>query len=140
MTIKRRYFLFAVVAGLIGARFLISSDEKSIIAVLRKRLDYLRLDEEGLRAFAADLAAKHKIASSRLRWVSAAGFLYDHFNSFGSNALAHGVLHGEERIVTDYLLSSDFFVNGQDETRVVKYLGFFDPMKACANPFARRVG
>lgn len=137
--IKRRHVLLAAVVGLVGTRFLVSSDEKSIIAVLRKRLDYLRLDEAGLHAFAADLAGKHKIASSRLRWVSSFGPLYAHLNSLGTNALAHAVRHGEERIVTDYLLSSDFFINGQDETHLVKYLGFYDPMKACANPFARRV-
>jgi len=140
--IKRRYLLLAGIAGLAslaGIRFARSSDESAIMTVLRKRLDYLRLDEGGLVAYARDLAATHRIASSRLRWVEMVGPLYKNFDSLGRNSIAHSLRHGEERIVSTYLLSSDFFINGQDESRVVRYLGFYDPLKACGNPFARRM-
>jgi hypothetical protein len=137
--IKRRYILLGAIAGIVGVRFALSSDEGAILAVLRKRLDYLQLDEEGLLSYARDLADSHRIASFRLRWVQMIGPLYTHFDSLGRNPIAHSVRHGEERIVSTYLLSSDFFINGQDESRLVRYLGFYDPLKACANPFARRM-
>lgn len=137
--IKRRYILLTAIAGIVGFRFALSSDEGAIVAVLRKRLDYLHLEENGLLMYARDLAATHRIASYRLRCVQMIGPLYTRFNSLGRNAIAHSVRHGEERIVTIYLLSSDFFVNGQDESRLVRYLGFYDPLIACANPFARRM-
>jgi len=41
--------------------------------------------------------------------------------------------------VTQYLISSDFFKNGADKNRTVNYLGYYDPMVACNNPFARPV-
>jgi hypothetical protein len=140
--IKRRHVLLtaiAGIAGIVGVRFALSSDEDAILAVLRKRLDYLQLEERGLKAYARDLAASHRIASIRLRWVQMIGPLYTKFDSLGRNPIAHSVRHGEERIVSTYLLSSDFFVNGQDESQIVRYLGFYDPLRACANPFARRM-
>jgi hypothetical protein len=43
----------------------------------------------------------------------------------------------DEAVVTAFLLSSDFFQNGADETRTVRYLAYYDPYKyACGNPFA----
>jgi hypothetical protein len=138
--IKRRYFVLAVLAGAAAIRFAFSSEAASIVAVLRKRLDYLRLDDAGVHSFARDLAALHRMSSSRLRLVSALGPLYSQVDSAKDSVLVNGIRHGEERIVTTYLLSSDFFSHGQDESRVVNYLGIYDPFRACGNPFARPVG
>jgi hypothetical protein len=138
---RRNVFLLGLtgIAGLVGLRLAISSDEDAITDVLRKRLAHLLLDEQGLKTFARDLASKHKVASSRLLLVSAAAPIYSRISFDGQSALSHSIRHGEERIVTDYLLSTDFFINGADESRLIRYLGYFDPMKACANPFARRL-
>jgi hypothetical protein len=44
----------------------------------------------------------------------------------------------EDRIVSRFLLGSDFFRKGSDRSRRVRYLGLWDPYQApCANPFAR---
>ena len=44
----------------------------------------------------------------------------------------------EERICAAFLMSSDFFTNGADETRPVRYLALYEPTKVgCTNPFAR---
>jgi hypothetical protein len=105
---------------------------------LRKRLGYLRLDETGVQQFAKDLAAKGQLSTLRLRLLPAAGPLYSDLALSGHSALENGIRHGEERVVTMFLLSSDFFKSGMDETRVVQYLGYYDPLQACGNPFARR--
>jgi hypothetical protein len=143
---SRRQFLAAGTAGLTGLvtwRYIRSSDEDAIIAVLNKRLDYLLLDVDGLHAFAGDLAAQKVISSNKLRMLDAAGPIYTQLSvtSYG-NALTHAVRHGEERIVSLYLLSSDFFLTGADETRIVRYHGYYDPIRKfhpCSNPFARPI-
>ena len=143
---KRRQFLAAGIAGVTGLmtwRFIRSSDENAIIAVLQKRLDYLLLDENGLHAFARDLIAQRIIARNKLRMLDVAGPIYTQLSvtSYG-NALTHAVRHGEERIVSLYLLSSDFFLTGADETRMVRYLGYYDPIRnprPSSNPFARPI-
>jgi hypothetical protein len=140
--IRRRYLLLGGLAGVVGfagLRLAFTSDEDSIAAILHKRLDYLKLDADGVRAFARDLAAKHSISSVRLRSVGAMGPLYGELDPTRRDFLSNGIRHGEERVVTGYLLSSDFFLNGSDESRIVRYLGFYDPLHACGNPFARRV-
>ncbi len=41
------------------------------------------------------------------------------------------------RIVGDFLLATDFFVNKMDETREIKYIGLYDPyLRPCQNPFS----
>jgi hypothetical protein len=38
---------------------------------------------------------------------------------------------------TRYLMSTDFFRTGADESRTVRYVGFYDPDETpCSNPFA----
>lgn len=117
--------------------------EREIVSVLHRRLDFLTLDEEGVRAFARDQAAatfSKKIPTwTRLRY---------HFLSVGAPSFARfyrsadhrsRVAQLEDTLVSTYLLSSDFFTNGADESRTVKYVAYFDPMRACQDPFARPV-
>ncbi len=69
-----------------------------------------------MRAFARDMVARKVIASNRLHAILAAGPLYSKLALTDDNALDRSVHHGEERITTAYLLSSDFFLNGTDAT------------------------
>jgi hypothetical protein len=40
-------------------------------------------------------------------------------------------------ITQEYLLSTDFFRNKMDESRIVKYIGFYNPYQMpCTNPFS----
>jgi len=137
---KRRHFVLAAAVGLggaLGLRFALSKDESAIVKTIYKKLDYLKLEAAGVRSFARDLAAHGVISSSRLLIIDAAGPLYTHFEMPKSNKLGNLIRHGEDRVVTLYLMSSDFFKNGADESRVVQYLGYYDPLVACNNPFAR---
>jgi len=139
---RRRTFLIAsatAACGVVGWRLLTSSDEDAVIKVVYKRLGYLRLDDDGVHRFAADLRARNVISKFRLRVIDAAGPLYTGHALSPDSRLAHALHHGEDRVTTQYLISTDFLVNGCDKQRIVKYLGYYDPMVPCNNPFARSV-
>jgi hypothetical protein len=138
---RRRVFLLSGLGALAAASVWLyfgASANETIAMVLRRRLDYLTLDPAGVRRFAVDLLAKHGISHAKIHLLSAIRPAYSrHDLSSGKNSLAYLLRHGEDRIVGSFLISSDFFLNGADETRVVKYLGLIDSRRACANPFAR---
>ena len=140
---KRRVFIGAAVLGLAavaGWRVISGKNENAITKVLHKKLGYLILDPLGVEHFAKDFAARKIISSMKLHAIDAAGVLYTHLGLDANNKLFDAIKYGEDRIVTAYLISSDFFINGADDTRLVKYLGYFDPLRACGNPFARPPG
>jgi hypothetical protein len=139
---QRRLFLLSGLGALSGAGawlYFGAGPTEAIAMVLRKRLDYLTLDPDGVRRFAGDLLARNGLSSAKMHLLSALRPLYPrHALSSGNNAAAYMLRHGEDRIVGSFLISSDFFRNGADETRVVRYLGLLDARRACANPFARQ--
>jgi hypothetical protein len=139
---KRRVFLIsaaAAVGTVIGWRLTGSRQQAAIAKVLYKRLDYLKLDAGGVRRFAEDLSSRKVISSLRLRILDAAGELYTGATPAAGGRIDRALRHGEDRIVTQYLISSDFFTHGADKTRTINYFGYYDPLVACNNPFARPV-
>jgi hypothetical protein len=139
MITRRQLVLVAggIVGGYAGWRYFGSSDQEAFVTVVRRRLDYLKLDLDGVNAFARDMAAAHAISDGRLRFLNVVKPLYDHVSLSTKSRIGSALRHGEERVVTNYLLSSDFLINGADESRVVRYLGYYNPMRACGNPFAQ---
>lgn len=149
--IQRRKFLLGglAVVGITGLGawgFGRSVIESQIVALLRKHLRYLTLDEEGLRSYAKDQTTRilaKRVSISRMRYhvVSSFGTSYARFAR--SSDTASGIARARhavvQAVVTTYLLSSDFFLHGSNETRTVHYLGYYDPMRACGNPFARPI-
>ena len=138
---QRRTFLTSMLAltgGVLGWKLGFGNDSEAIARVLQKRLPYLRLDPHGVERFCRDMTATGKISRFRLRLIHAAGAVYSSFEPPDGSRLDRMMRHGEDRIVTDYLLSSDFFRHGADTSRTVQYLGFYDPLVACNNPFACR--
>jgi len=97
----------------------------SVIAqVLERNLGYLQSREEDRERFARDFALEAPMAEAhlteRVRW---------------SGARIEAL---EERICATFLMSSDFFRNGADESRPVRYLALYQPPRVgCTNPFAR---
>jgi hypothetical protein len=76
---------------------------------VRERFHYLRLEPEGVRAFARDFTSRNRGVSRFQRPKT------DPFEQF--------------------LLSTDFFRNGGDETRTIRYVALFDPyLNPCWNP------
>jgi hypothetical protein len=137
---KRRMFVlsgFAVILGGAAVRIALSDKYAAVAKILHKRLDYLTLDPQGVAQFAQDIVADG-ISGSKMILVDAMGPLYTDTQLSPDDKIGATVRHGEDRVVTQYLLSSDLFINGADTSRIVRYRGYYNPMVACAgNPFAR---
>jgi hypothetical protein len=112
--VTRRALLLALVAMLVGglvrwARELRGrSAEGSLERRLLAHLDYLPIDGEVVGAFARDYRAD-------------------------ATRLARG--EAIEPIASRFLLSTDFFQNGADESRPLRYVTYYDPYRSpCYNP------
>jgi hypothetical protein len=143
---SRRGFLlgglgFVGVLGLGAWGFGRAAFEAEIVSVLRRRLSFLKLNQDGLHAYARDQATalfNKKIPTwNRLRYhfLSAVAPSFKRF--YRSSDKRSRLARVEDSIVSTYLLSSDFFLNHADESRTVNYVAYYDPMHPCQNPFAR---
>lgn len=127
---KRRRFL--ITAGLGGAvvaltfgKFFTTPFEEAAEIIIRRELYFLRLDGQGLKNFAADYsAAKHRNYK----------LIVKGYSLIGISAAQSGKVH---QLVSQYLLSTDFFRNRMDESRLIKYLALYNPYtNPCAHPFS----
>jgi hypothetical protein len=142
---KRRRFLLgglgvAALAGLGAWGFGPLIAESEIVSLVRRRLAFLKLDEAGLHAFAKDQTAA--LLAKRPTWNRMKyHFLSVFSHSFTRYNVSNDKRSRSERLADSlsqtYLLSSDFFVNGAQVSRVVQYRSLYDPMVPCGNPFAR---
>jgi hypothetical protein len=144
--IKRRTFLLGglgviVVAGLgvIGVGPVAARAQ--IASLVRTRLGFLKLDEAGLNEFAKDqvsaLLAKRPTWN---RWKYHFLVIFTRqFSQYGgfSNDKRTRMQRMADNFSTLYLLSSDFFPNGADESRTIQYTGLYDSLVPCSSPFAR---
>jgi hypothetical protein len=112
-----------------------------IASILRRRLGFLKLDEGGVRAFAKDQTKAtfdKKIPTwNRMRYHLLASGASSFKRFYRSAETRSRIGRFEDTLVSTYLLSSDFFWNGSDESRKVSYVAYYDPIRACQNPFAR---
>jgi hypothetical protein len=125
--------------GVVGAEI----SESEIAAGIRRRLSFLHFDDAGLHRFARDYEGV--MLQKRPSWYR---WKY-HFHSLFSKppAAQWGISndtrsrrdHLEDDLATLFLLSSDFFANGADESRTIQYVQFYDPMRPCNDWFARPV-
>jgi hypothetical protein len=142
---KRRGFLIGgvslVAAAALGFFAMEIASEWEVAHGVRKKLPWLKLDDAGVREFAKAHVAE--LLAKRPTWYR---WKYHFHQLFVHPAARWGISTDtrsrrdrlEDNFATIYLLSSDFFVNGSDESRLVKYVALYDPMRACGSPFARR--
>ena len=143
--IKRRTFLLGglgviLVAGLgvIGVGPVAAQAE--IASLVRRRLNFLKMDEAGLEQFAKDQVSA--LLAKRPTWnrwkYHLLSIFTRQFAQYGtSNDTRTRMQHTADNFATLYLLSSDFFVNGADESSTIQYTGLYDSLRACSSPFAR---
>jgi len=132
-SMKRRNFILltGVATGMViipPSLYFISPDLKKYAKMLINReLSYLKLDPKGLDLYIEDYfknSANNTL--STIKWKILYFLGYDSKNSERINDL-----------LKFYLLSTDFFVNGKDIYKPVKYIGIFDPYKSpIPNPYS----
>jgi hypothetical protein len=143
---KRRTFLLGglgviVVAGLGVIGIGPVAARSQVASLVRKRLSFLKLDEAGLQQFAHDQVAT--LLAKRPTWnrwkYHFLVIFTKQFSQYGgySNDKRTRMQRLADNLSTLYLLSSDFFVNGADESRTIEYTGLYDSLVPCSSPFAR---
>jgi hypothetical protein len=131
----------------VGVGGAVIAGELEIAAGVRRRLGFLRLDAGGVHAFARDYLHSETlyVGSMLAQRPSWSRWKFRMHSMVRGPVDRLGLSHDartrrrrlEEAWATLFLLSSDFFATGADAARVVRYVGLFDPMRACGNPFAR---
>ena len=116
-----------------------SSEEGDVDEIIKERLPYLKLDSKGVNVFAKDLVQRHIISVCKLRLIEMVVPVCIQVSlHIGVNAQAHHFKHSGVRIVSMYLLSTDYFQNGYDESKIVCHLEFYAPfekLKSCQTTF-----
>ena len=143
--LSRRKFIFATLlsgVSLYTAGWWIFKVRKRdatdiIVAILKKRLGYLKVDNSDLEKFASDF---QQIISPKRRyfgsWSGIISPIYRAVDIFNATPYSEEFRSFEEFAVTLFLLSSDFFHYGADLDRKTKYTKLFDPYEnGCDNPF-----
>jgi hypothetical protein len=143
--VKRRGFLIGLGLAAVAALGVWGADiatESEIVSGVRRRLPFLKFDEAGLHAFAKDYI--RTLLAKRPSWYR---WKYHIHTLFSKPAARWGISSDkrsrrerlEDYFATVFLLSSDLFTSGADESRTIQYVSLYDPIRACGNPFARPV-
>lgn len=140
---SRRTILLGSLAGLVGARFLYKwywGDPAQVIeAILARRLGHIRTEAKAFSAFSTQYLKARKEHEEQLRHLSTASLFLHFFSPYSWVGSRHPLRRLENNVVSMFLLSTDFFENGADESRLVKYVAFYDPTAAiCRNPFVNK--
>ena len=148
-TVSRRGFLKAaalviVAAGVSVVGLLLmplsrgTRGSQTIVDILHARFPYLRLDSDGSERFAKDFVARltgseQRDLASLARLLAVSGW-----TGFRLPGIARRIEEFGDKASSSFLLGSDFFRHDADESRVVRYLGYYDPYTTrCRNPMAR---
>lgn len=114
-----------VVTALASAKFLMTSFEDSAEHLIKRELHFLKLDDEGIKAFVKEYAA------ARDRYYK---LILKSYGILRIDSNQSGKVH---QLVSTYLLSTDFFEKNMDESRIIRFVGLYDPyLRPCAHPFA----
>lgn len=110
-----------------------------VVSVLRRRLGFLDITEETYAKFAEDYMVFRAAFDSQLTKLSILATPLRFISPYSLMQIDHPLVRLEDNIVSQFLLSTDFFQQGQDEKRKLNYLGFYDPSnRPCANPFHKQ--
>jgi hypothetical protein len=108
-----------------------------VLAVLRKHLGYLKVQEGDFERFASEFRPSYG-NDPRVSWAGIAAPIYAWTDLRRLVPRATRFHRFEEDVVGSFLMSTDFFWRGADETREIVYMGYGPPYRRpCQNPFAR---
>lgn len=140
---KRRQLLIgggvavaASAAGL-GALYGAARGEDTIEAVLRRRLGPLKYQDADLRRFSQEYVIFRSSHRQQLRLLATLAGLYRVATPYPLLSMGSSLARLENNIVSNFLLATDFFDNGADLSRPLRYTGLHDPyLRPCRRIFA----
>ena len=146
MRLRRRRFLLlgaggaAVIATGYGVARWYRGDPKSVIvAILERRVGYLQVDHASFERFAVKYLETRNEHRRELALMALFSLPYRYVTPYPFLKQGHSLRRLESNVVSRYLLSTDFFEHGADESRSIRYVEFHDPYStACRNPFVPR--
>ena len=111
-----------------------------IIAILKRRVGYLDIEFEAFKFFAGDYVKWKATEARKLKMLSVVSFPAQHISPYELLPQGNPVRRLENNVVSQFLLSTDFFQNGASDNRKIRYQGFYNPLVTiCANPLMRKV-
>ena len=146
MRITRRSLLFSLVgllavgAGGASGSYVVNTPEALVAMIIRRRLPDIAIEDDVLAEFARRYLAFDKQIPGHLlallRIVSPV--VFSDWLGFLIPGRARDMAEKlERRILTRFLLSTDFFDPDREKDAPVNYIAFADPWGVgCANPFA----
>lgn len=94
-----------------------------------------RLGAEDIRAIAINDFLARKLQHLTIPEETFWSFITDHLAVIDISKLP---LRLSAELTRIFLLSTDFFLNDQDESRILLYIGYYDPyLRGCGNTIAR---
>jgi hypothetical protein len=106
-----------------------------IVEIIEDRLGYLNLSEIDLFEF-ADAFAEDRGTYGLRGHLLALAYPIEHASSLGLELEDQEEF--EYKVLSRFLLSTDFFAHGTDDSRAVHYVAYSNPYRRpCSNPFAR---
>jgi hypothetical protein len=139
----RRKFLIvngsvAGAAGLgLAASYALSSEESVIVAILRRRLGPLQVEAADLESFSRSYVKFRAGYRRQLRLLGSVAALLRLVTPYPFLNMGSPFRRLEDNVVSNFLLSTDFFEHGADVARPLRYVGMFDPyVQPCRRLFA----
>jgi len=139
--LSRRSFLFgmsaigvAALAGVVSWRT--SKETDIVVAILNNRLGKLNIKDGAFEKYSIDYIDYRVNYKKQLKLLGTFSGIFSIITPYSLVPIGHPLRRLEDNIVSNFLLSSDFFQNGSDYKKQVNYLGFYSPYKApCRNFF-----
>lgn len=142
---RRKLFISSVAltasAGLYGAfKWLTGGPEDIVIAILHRRVGHFKIDAKVFSEFTKDYLTSKKGARKQLKILSVLSDPLEYVSPYRLLPFSNPYRRLEDNVVSQFLLSTDFFQQGASIDNNINYLGFYDPLHAiCRNPLMKHI-
>lgn len=107
-----------------------------IVAILKNKLGKLKIKNDDLLVFANEYVESKQRYKKQFTYLSLLSSIFIVITPYALLPMNHPLKRMEDNIVSNFLLSTDFFQQGANSNNEVRYLGFYDPyQRPCTNFF-----